>query len=148
VTLTAGAPVQAEAMETGEFHWSIDDLPLLAQDDAVAALTAMLPAQATRRQSLIRVRAIGRTGMAQRAALERAVAAAAPDYARLTLDQDQLATEYEQAALDEIDQAGALRVAADGLWQAAEDPTRPTLDREIAAAALLRLYGYVKDDRA
>jgi hypothetical protein len=73
---------------------------------------------------------------------------AEPDFAFLALDLSDLATEIEATDLDQIDRAGALRLAADRLKARADDPGRDSPARRTAAAALNRLYGYLREDRA
>lgn len=150
VTLPApGAPPDVQVIPTGRFHWTDAPLPLVPGQTPAAALTTLLPAdRATRRDHLIRIRATGRATLADRAALEQAAQHAQPDFALLILDLAQLATEIEAADLDQIDRAGALRLAADRLKDRADDATADPDTRRIAAAALNRLYGYLQGDRA
>lgn len=150
ITLPApGAPPEVQIILTGRFHWTDAPLPLIPGQNPVAALTALLPAdRSTRRDYLIRIRATGRATLADRSALEQAARQAEPDFALLTLDLAQLATEIEAADLDQIDRAGALRLAADRLKNRAEDSALDPDTRRIAAAALNRLYGYLQGDRA
>ena len=150
VTLTApGALPLVQRLDTGRFLWSEEGLPLLPGQDAAAALAGRLPAdRAARRDQLLRLRVTGRATLSERAALTAAADAAAPDFARLDLDLTALDTEVEAADLDQIDRAGALRLAADRLRAAAVDPARAEGPRRISAAALNRLYGYLAEDRA
>lgn len=147
VTLPApGAPPEVELIPTGRFHWSDLPLPLIPGEDAAAALTGLLPPdRATRRDHLIRLRATGRATLAARAALEQAARAAEADFGFLALDLSNLATEVEAADLDRIDQAGALRLAAERLQARAGDGSLPAETRRAATAALNRLYGYLSE---
>ena len=95
----------------------------------------------------MQIRATGRATLAEQAALRQAASAVAPEFCHFGLDAVELATEFETADLDEIDQAGALRLAADRLRAGAEDTGRDSASRRVSAAALNRLYGYLKDDR-
>lgn len=150
VTLPApGALPQVEVMTTGRFHWSDETLALLPGQSTADALAALLPRDiAARRDHLLRIRATGRATLAERAALEEAARHAEPDFAFLALDLSDLATEIEATDLDQIDRAGALRLAADRLKARADDPGRDSPARRTAAAALNRLYGYLREDRA
>lgn len=141
---TAGAVPQVTSLVTSSFTWRTLDLHLLAEDDPIPALTALLPELRDRRQTLAKVVATGRAGLAARTALVAAVADASPDFARLDLDEAGLATECAVEDLDRIDRAGALREAADALVAESEDGARSAADRAIAAAALARLYGYAQ----
>lgn len=140
----AGAVPQVTSLVTSSFTWRTLDLHLLAEDDPIPALTALLPELRDRRQTLAKVVATGRAGLAARTALVAAVADASPDFARLDLDEAGLATECAVEDLDRIDRAGALREAADALVAESEDGARSAADRAIAAAALARLYGYAQ----
>jgi DNA repair exonuclease SbcCD nuclease subunit len=131
-------------LETASFAWRTLDLHLLDSDDPVPALEELLPEPRHRRQTLARVVATGRSRLQQRTALARAIESAAPDFAFLELDDTSLATEYEVEDLDLIDRAGALREAANALLAEASDEGRSAADREIARAALARLYSYAQ----
>lgn len=146
VTLAAPDTVpQVEEVETGQFLWQGLDLPLHPGQDAAAALAALLPATA-RRDVMLRVAASGWAGLPEQAALRAAAARLGPEFASFDLRTEALGTTYEAADLDEIDRGGALRMAADALRAESEDAAASAADRDIAAAALSRLYAYVKDD--
>nr|WP_047170092.1 metallophosphoesterase [Sphingomonas sp. Y57] len=141
---SAGAMPEVTPIPTASFAWRTFDLHLLADDDPVAALNALLPDLRERRQTLARVVGSGRTGLAARTALTAAIDRAAPDFAWLDLDETGLATLCDVEDLDLIDRAGALREAADALLAESADPSRSAADRAIAVAALARLYGYAQ----
>ena len=140
----AGAMPQATSLATAAFTWRTLDLHLLADDDPAAALAALLPDVRDRRQTLAKVVASGRAGLAARTALAAEIANAAPDFAWLALDDTGLATECDVGDLDRIDRGGALREAADALLAESDDDSRSGTDRAVAAAALARLYGYAQ----
>lgn len=140
----AGAMPVVTSIPTGSFAWRTLDLHLLAEDGPGAALDALLPNLRDRRQTLARVVASGRTGLAARTALTTGIERAAPDFAWLDLDESALAIECDVGDLDRIDRAGALREAADALLAESEDAARSAADRAIAGAALTRLYAYVE----
>jgi hypothetical protein len=58
------------------------------------------------------------------------------------LNADELATDCESEDLELIDRAGALREAAETLQAESLDATQSAADREIAQAALMRLFSY------
>ncbi|WP_230628498.1 metallophosphoesterase family protein [Sphingomonas sp. Leaf37] len=140
----AGAVPEVTSLATAGFAWRTLDLHLLAGDDPGTMCDALLPDLRDRRQTLAKVVASGRTGLAARMALESAIARAAPDFAWLDLDMFGLATECAVEDLDQIDRAGALREAADALLVDSTDASKPAADRAVAAAALARLYGYAQ----
>jgi hypothetical protein len=145
VTLTApGGLPQIKVVPTGRFVWTEMDLPLVPGALADAALLSLLPA-ANRRDHLIRIRATGRATLSEQAALAHAAEAVAPEFCHFALDLTGLATEFALADLDDIDRAGALRMAAEDLRRAAEDDTRDGMARRVSAAALNRLYGYLRE---
>jgi len=57
--------------------------------------------------------------------------------ARRRLDLTGLATEFAVADLDDIDRAGALRIAAEAISRAAQDENRDGKARRVSAAARL-----------
>jgi DNA repair exonuclease SbcCD nuclease subunit len=133
---------EVRELETGAFAWTSFPLELLDGDDPISLLANALPELRSRRQILARVVASGHVRLPGRTALAAAVEEAAPDFAFLELDDDALATECEAGDLDLIDRAGALREAADTLLTEAEDEGRSTAERDIARAALTRLFSY------
>lgn len=139
-----GAMPQATSLATASFAWTTLDLHLLGEHDPLPALDARLPAPANRRQTLARIVATGRCRLPEREALNRAIANAAPEFAFLELDATGLATECEAEDLDRIDPAGALREAADMLLEQSREAARTADDREVARAALARLYAYAQ----
>ena len=139
-----GAVPKVETVTTGTFLWTDEVLPLLPGQDAAAALAALLP-RADRRDVLIRIRVEGRASLAEQAALRRALEEAAPDFWHMIAVTDGLATEHEASDLDEIAPGGALRLAADSLLADLLDERLAGGERDVAAAALSRLYGYVKE---
>lgn len=140
----AGAVPEVTPVPTASFAWRTLDLHLLAEDDPVATLGALLPDLRDRRQTLAQVVASGRTGLAARTALAAEVVRSAPDFAWLGLDETGLSTECEVEDLDRIGRAGALREAADALLAESGDAGRSATDRSIATAALARLYSYAE----
>ena len=135
---------EVTSLETASFAWRTLELHLLDGDDPVPALEVLLPEARYRRQILARVVATGRSRLAGRAALAGAIESATPDFAFLELDDVGLATECEVEDLDQIDRAGALREAASALLAEAENESRSAADRDIARAALARLYSYAQ----
>lgn len=135
---------EVEAMATASFAWRSFDLHLLDGDDPSEALATLLPEVRDRRQTLARVIATGRSRLAQREALSRDIESAAPDFAWLELDESGLAIECEVGDLDAIDRGGALREAAEALLAEARDQNRSAAERDIASAALARLYSYAQ----
>ncbi len=144
-----GAVPEVVAVETGAFTWAEEDLPLLPGQSAAAALGALMPAgPALRRDHLMRFVASGRATLAERAALETLAASVRGDFCHFVLDATGLSLECDATDMDEIDHAGALRLAAESLGAAARDEARPEVERRVAAGALNRLYGYLREDRA
>src|SRR5690606_19765524 len=140
----SGATPQVEEIETGTFLWSEVPLPLLPGQEAAAALEAVLP-DSGRRDVLLRILATGRAGLPDHSNLQGAARRIGPEFAHFELDSRKLGTVYEEVDLDEIDQNGALRLAANALREETDTVTLPVEQREIAADALARLYAYVKE---
>ncbi|MFG1461745.1 DNA repair exonuclease [Xanthobacter sp. DSM 24535] len=137
-----GAPPQVDLMETGSFEWRTAELALLDRDDASAMLASLLPAAPLRRQTLLRILASGRLRVTSRTALDAAFSAVGPEFALAELEVTGLATIVENADLDLIDRAGALRRAAEALLAESRDEQRARAEREVASEALVRLFCY------
>jgi len=141
---SASAIPEITPLETARFAWRTLELHLLESDDALPALEGLLPEMRSRRQTLIRLLVTGRSHLAKRAALSEAVNQAKPDFAFLEMDDGDVATEYAVGDLDLIDRAGALREAADSLLADSKNESHSAAEREIARAALARLYSYAQ----
>lgn len=139
-----GAVPRTTPLDTATFAWRNFEVHLLAADDPTSALAAQLPEPSERRQTLAKVVATGRAGLAERTTLAQAVGEAAPEFAYLELDEADLAIDFEVDDLDRIDRGGALREAADALLVESGDPARSEFERGIAKDALVRLYGYAQ----
>lgn len=135
---------EVSALPTASFDWWTLDLHLFDGDDPAQALEALLSQAGRRRQTLLRLVATGRSRLPARTAMTEAIALAAPDFAFLELDDGGLVTECEAGDLDMIDRAGALREAAAALLAEAENESRSAGERDIARAALMRLFSYAQ----
>jgi DNA repair exonuclease SbcCD nuclease subunit len=140
-----GGEPRVTEVETGTFHWTESELPLAPRQDASTALAEILP-RANRRDILMRVHATGWAGLADQALLRRAAEQVAPEFAFFEISTGRLSTQYDASDIDEIDRAGALRLAANALKDDAENDSFSPSDRAIASDALARLYSYVKED--
>ncbi|MDQ7774952.1 MAG: DNA repair exonuclease [Paracoccus aminovorans] len=140
-----GAPAQAVVVPTGQLQWLRPVLDLLPGEDPAARLAALLPPEARRRDSLMRIEAAGRLTLAERAALEAGLAAVAPDFGWFEADLARLASEVDPGDLDLIDRGGALRQAAEALLAEAGDPALAQAERDLAGQALARLYALVQE---
>lgn len=150
VELTAaGQPPDITALETGAYHWQEQVLPLTPASDVAAELQALLPAsRAQWRLHLLRLKAEGWVTAPQRLALEQAVAQVAPEFCHFALETSGLRSEYQLSDLDLIATNGALRAAAEDLMRSAEDTSEAQNARDIASAALNRLFAYAQDGDA
>ncbi|GAA6195249.1 DNA repair exonuclease [Pseudophaeobacter arcticus] len=150
VELTAaGQPPDITALEVGAYHWQEQALPLTPASDVAAELQALLPAsRAQWRLHLLRLKAEGWVTAPQRLALEQAVAQVAPEFCHFALETSGLRSEYQLSDLDLIATNGALRAAAEDLMRSAEDTSEAQSARDIASAALNRLFAYAQDGDA
>lgn len=142
--LGRGAEPEVKAIETGSFLWKHAELMIHEGDPAAQMLESLLP-DTDRRNTLLRLSAKGWASLSENAALTASVTRHAPEFAFLELLSEKLSTLHSVADLNEIDHAGAMRLAAEQLMAEAEDPALAEEDRAIAAAALSRLYAYAKE---
>lgn len=145
VSLTApGALPQVEVVPTGQFRWHRPGFDLLPGEPLAARLADLLPAT-SRRDALVQLRATGRLTLSERAGFEAALAAIAPDFGWFEADLSALGAEILPGDLDLIDRGGALRRAAEVLAESAADSAAPRDSRDLAEAALGRLYALVQE---
>ena len=145
--VTLDAQVTARPLPIGQFRWTSPHLDLLPGADVADALARALP-DGGMRDHLVSLRASGRVTLADRALLEAALQARAPDYGWFAADLSALGVEARPDDLDLIDRAGALRHAADALLAEADDPALSQAERDVAAAALSRLYALAQEVQA
>lgn len=139
-----GAEPQVTEIETGEMLWTEAGLALDQGEDPVPALERHLPAT-DRRDTLLRLRVTGWTSLAGQAGLRRTATHHAAEFAYFELRDDALRALHDVTDLDEIDHAGAMRLAAERLAEEARDTALTDEDREIASAALSRLYAFAQE---
>lgn len=142
-----GGRAEVARVETAQFRWTSPALDLLPGEAVAARIAAALPATRAR-DHLVRLRVTGRLTLAERAALESDLAARAPDFGWFAADLSALAVGALPHDLDEIDRAGALRQAAEALLAEVGDGALAKADRDMAAAALARLYALTQEVRA
>lgn len=142
----AGPAPEVTPIPIGTLAWRRVELDLLPPDDPATRLAPLLPEAVRRRNTLLRVTASGRTGLAGEAALTAALAAVEHDFALLELDRAGLAIDHAPADLDAFGAPGtALRAAADALRAEADDPALADANRAAALTALSRLYAFAGD---
>jgi len=147
VTAQAGSPPQIKRAETGQFHWAETDLTLVSGQDMAQALNAVLPPEAAqRRDHLLRIRAAGRASLSEVQTFTHTAHSCAPGFAFFELDLNALQTDVESSDLSSLDHGGALRHAAEALAFQAQDEALPQDQRRTAAAALSRLFAYLRED--
>ncbi|MGF1553759.1 MAG: exonuclease SbcCD subunit D [Paracoccaceae bacterium] len=137
-----GSVPVVEPVEIGTFDWVARDLLVTPRDDPETLVAEALPRE-HRRDTLLSLTLTGRTTLAGRLALGRAIAAAAPEFWYVETDDTGLASEPALGDLDAIAPSGALRLAADTLAAetAGADPRRAA----VAGAALGRLYALLAE---
>lgn len=131
-----GAAPAVTEIETGRIDWIRLALDLLAGDDGAERLRAALPDRKTRSSTMIDIQPTGQLGLAAQTDLAAAIDDIAPDFLWCDHDLSGLAVLHDVTDLDQIDERGAVRDAANTLAEAAE------AGDDIARAALTRLYAY------
>ncbi len=148
VTLAGpGADPVIEEVPIGRFDWCALQLPLNPEMDAVAELDRLLPPdRMARRDILLQLRPTGYLRMEARGEFDDHLRLVTPDFAHLDLRGQDLATDYEITDLDLIASGGALRTAAEDLWQEASGTDASAEEMRVAQAALNRLWSMMKED--
>ena len=145
IASTGSAP-EAVRIPLGKYDWQELELPLSPGLDAVSNLMALLPDDGSKwRNTLVKLRLQGYVHLDQRMALMEQLRRIAPEFCNFEWHDHQLHTEYQPDDLDQIARGGALRIAAEALKEEADDADLARSDRDIADAALTRLYSLVKE---
>ncbi|UWQ85012.1 metallophosphoesterase family protein [Leisingera caerulea] len=130
----------------GKYDWQEMEMPLSPGLDAVSHLMELLPDDGSKwRNTLVKLRLQGYVHLDQRLALMEQLRKIAPEFCHFEWHDTQLHTEYQPDDLDQIARGGALRIAAEALKEEANDSDLARSDRDIADAALARLYSLVKE---
>ena len=142
----AGSVPVVTEIPMGKYDWQELELPLSPRLDAVSKLMECLPDDAsTWRNTLVKLRLQGYVQLDQRMALMEQIQRIAPEFCHFEWHDHLLHTEYQPDDLDQIARGGALRIAAEALKVEADDGDLARPDRDVADAALTRLYSLVKE---
>ena len=138
----AGAKPSVETIESRQFAWAHSDIELLPGLSPQEYLPGCLPAGTEPRDTLLKLRLAGRATLEEQAHWVRALDNLSPSLAFLDRDLSGVETLCEAEDLERIDQAGALRAAAEALQSEASDPDLSDAQRAVALDALNRLYSW------
>lgn len=138
-----GAIPNVQPLETGNFNWQSKTMNVLSGEDAKNLLDESLPEVSLRRKTLLQIVAEGRIRIPDRLILDGVAQSVAPDFAFFEMHLEALANEYEVSDLNSIDQAGALRQAAEVLMREAEANPDP---HGVSASALSLLYSFAAEE--
>lgn len=141
----AGSLPQVSPVPTAGFLWKDLSLDLLDNEDLIERFGYSIQGLHNRRNILLRLSVHGRVGLAARAGIANAVHQAEADFAWMSYDDTALGLEHETGDLDAIDQAGALRQAAEALLHEAKSGEVSAETARIAERALSRLYAYCQE---
>ena len=136
---TPGDAPRVKPVLTGQFDWRLIALDFFAGADPVQLLLDALPA-VDRDKSLIRLEASGRLGLLEQSRLREVCTQIADDFHFFEANLDKLGIEQAVDDLDLIAKGGALRAAADSLFEATDLQGRTAEDGQIAQIALTHLF--------
>ena len=138
----AGEKPFVESIKTRQFAWADSDIEILPGLSPGEQLPGCLPAGTEPRDTLLKLRLTGRAMLEERAHWARELDDLSPSLAFLDRDFSSVEILYEAEDLGRIDQAGALRAAAEALQGEASDPDLTEAQRAVARDALNRLYSW------
>lgn len=134
-----GAPPRVTPQPLSRFAWHQIDAVFFPDSDPLRVLREALP-DGTRAQMLVRLSATGRLGLADLADLRVACEMVADEFHFFAADLEQIGIEQSTSDLDVIAQTGALRVAAERIYEATSLEGRTPEDARIAQRALSHLF--------
>ena len=136
---TPGDIPQVTPVPIGQFDWKLLTLDFFAGTDPVQQLTEALPTS-DRGTTLVRLEASGRLGLLEQSQLRDMCKEIADDFHSFEALFDQLGIEQAVDDLDRIATGGALRAAADSLFEATDLQGRTAEEVQIAQIALTHLF--------
>lgn len=147
VEITAlGDVPQVTPVPIGQFDWRLLALDFFAGTDPVQQLTEALPAS-DRDKTLVRFEASGRLGLLEQSQLRDMCKQIADDFHYFEAIFDRLGIEQAVDDLDLIATGGALRAAADSLFDATDLHGRTAEDVQIAQIALTHLFHIAQQEQ-
>lgn len=146
VTLDGAAPPEVAPHRTATHIWLDARLELRPDLPLEPELDRLFDPEIPRRRTLVRLTATGRLSLSERAALTRRLAALGAETARLEQRLDALQTAVAAEDLDQIETAGAARMAAERLAADCEDPSLDAAAQSDARRALDFLALWARDD--
>jgi len=138
-----GVQPSVAAVEIGKFNWQMSEIALLPGEDLEQKLIDDLPDVSKRRDSLQQFNLKGRIRLPERLKLEGILKELEPDFAWMETRFKNLNNVYDVVDLDSIDHAGALRQAAESLFEKAQQDDDPNGN---SATALSLLYSFAAED--
>lgn len=138
-----GAKPVVTSADIGSFDWKISDIDLLPGVDLDQKLASEFPDVSQLRNTLQQVNLQGRLRLPERLGLDERLTELNPDFAWMDIRTENLANEYDVVDLDSIDQAGALRQAAETLFKQAQQDNDPN---GASATALSLLYSFAAEE--
>ncbi|WP_176219066.1 metallophosphoesterase family protein [Planktotalea arctica] len=140
-----GAGAQVTPVPIGRFTWCALALEFFAGIDPVQQLVDALP-PAKRDKTLVRIEASGRLGLLEQSRLRVACSRLADDFHSFEINLDKLGIEQAADDLDLIAAGGALRAAADSLFEASDLQGRTPEEAQIAQIALTHLFHLAQEE--
>lgn len=133
-----GAPPTVERIKVGHYVWRETDFSIRSAEDIPALDRELTALHSDPARLLVRLKVEGVVTLALREQLREKLEEWAARLRYLEADDRELIAEPSEDDLDRIDRDGFVRTAVEQLRAQATDPDNP--EREIAKAALLRLY--------
>ena len=133
-----GAPPTVERIQVGHYVWRETDFSIRSAEDIPALDRELTAFHSDPARLLVRLKLEGVVTLALREQLREKLKEWEARLRYLEADDRELIAEPSEDDLDRIDRDGFVRTAVEQLRAQATDPDNP--EREIAKAALLRLY--------
>ncbi len=131
----------------GQYDWQNLKLDFFAGTDPVEQVSDALPASG-REKMLVRIEAAGRLGLLEHSQLREECDRIADDFHYFEASLEALGIEQVVDDLDLIAEGGALRVAANSLFEATDLQGRTEEDVQIAKIALTHLFHIAHEEQA
>lgn len=135
---------QVEQVPIGKFKWHRIEVAFFPGSDPVAVLEEALP-KTDRDRALVRLIGKGRLGLSEHAALKAACAQVEDAFHAFEADLIDVGLEQNTDDLNMIAESGALRVAAQSIFEATTTDGRTEEDARIAQMALSHLFQLAQD---
>lgn len=146
VEATSGSDPVVEILTTAQFTWQTSEIPCFSGDQSYPDIDGW-ENLGTLRQTLLQVSLSGELSFDEWTALDLRLNSLGERCAFMQRRDGELIKLVSDDNLDQLDQSGSVRVAAERLLARRDDPSLAQVDRDLAGDALVLLLSFASEEK-